>query len=58
MHWARKGSLWRMTFGLACCGGEMMHTWAARKSYFPGMRTRKPKEPWVKAYLGFDWHRL
>ena len=24
-HWARTGSLWWMTFGLACCAGEMIH---------------------------------
>jgi len=27
---ARTGSLWPMTFGLACCAIEMMHTGAAR----------------------------
>ncbi|CAM6072379.1 unnamed protein product [Sphagnum tenellum] len=30
MNWARTGSIWPMTFGLACCAVEMMHTGAAR----------------------------
>ncbi|KAL0447408.1 UNVERIFIED_CONTAM: NADH dehydrogenase [ubiquinone] iron-sulfur protein 7, mitochondrial [Sesamum latifolium] len=30
MNWARRGSIWPMTFGLACCAVEMMHTGAAR----------------------------
>ena len=29
-EWARTGSLWPMTFGLACCAVEMMHAGAAR----------------------------
>lgn len=28
--WARSGSMWPMTFGLACCAIEMMHTGASR----------------------------
>ena len=28
--WAQTGSLWPMSFGLACCAIEMMHTAAAR----------------------------
>ncbi len=30
VNWARSGSLWPVTFGLACCAIEMMHSSAAR----------------------------
>lgn len=30
LNWARTGSMWPMTFGLACCGVEMIHVYMSR----------------------------
>jgi len=30
VHWTRTGSMWPMSFGLACCAVEMMHAAASR----------------------------
>ena len=43
VNWARTGSMWPMTFGLACCAVEMMHAGASRYDLGP-LRHRFPAE--------------
>ena len=33
VSWARQGSFWPLTFGLACCAVEMMHSTVSRYDF-------------------------
>ena len=63
INWARKGSLWPMTFGLACCAVEMMHTGAARYDLdrFGMIFRPSPRQSDVMIVAGTltnKWHQL
>jgi len=52
--WARAGSLWPMTFGLACCGVEMIHAYMARYDLdrFGAMPRASPRQSDVMIVAG------
>jgi NADH-quinone oxidoreductase subunit B len=53
-NWARTGSLWPMTFGLACCGVEMIHAYMARYDLdrFGSMPRASPRQSDVMIVAG------
>ena len=52
--WARSGSLWPMTFGLACCGIEMIHCYMSRYDLerFGSMPRASPRQSDVMIVAG------
>ena len=55
-NWARKSSLWPLTFGLACCAVEMMHSAAARYDFdkFGIVFRASPRQADVLIVAGID----
>lgn len=53
-NWARTGSMWFMTFGLACCAVEMMHAAASRYDFdrFGVMPRASPRQSDVMIVAG------
>src|SRR3546814_6112236 len=53
-NWARTGSMWPMTFGLACCGVEMFHAYMARYDLdrFGAMPRASPRQSDVMIVAG------
>ncbi len=58
-HWARTGSLWWMTFGLACCAVEMMHTNMPRYDLerFGVAPRASPRQNVVMFGAGAQWNK-
>jgi NADH-quinone oxidoreductase subunit B len=54
VNWARSGSLWPMTFGLACCAVEMMHAFMSRYDLdrFGSMPRASPRQSDVMIVAG------
>jgi NADH-quinone oxidoreductase subunit B len=54
VNWARSGSLWPMTFGLACCAVEMIHAYMARYDLdrFGSMPRPSPRQSDVMIVAG------
>ncbi len=62
INWSRNGSMWPMTFGLACCAVEMMHAGAARYDLdrFGVVFRPSPRQSDVMIVAGTSatrWHR-
>lgn len=54
VSWAQSGSMWPVTFGLACCAVEMMHVGAARYDFdrFGTMFRASPRQSDVMIVAG------
>lgn len=60
MNWARAGSMWPMTFGLACCAVEMMHAGASRYDFdrFGIIFRPSPRQSDVMIVAGTLTHKM